>query len=74
MPSASKTWHHKATKPHTPEYEEGPQAFERFKSAMKHVLSVPHAEVQQIEAHRREVAKNPHKRGPKSKKRLAAFR
>jgi hypothetical protein len=36
---------------------------------MKHVLAVPHAEVQRkIEADRQEVAQNPKRRGPKSKK------
>jgi hypothetical protein len=52
-----------------PEYVEGPEAWTRFQSAMKKVLSVPHVEIQRrIEEHRREAAKNPNKRGPKAKK------
>lgn len=50
-------------------YEEGPQAWERFKAAMKQVVSVPHSVIQQrVEEHRKEAAKNPNRRGPKSKK------
>jgi hypothetical protein len=52
----------------TPEYVEGPEAWKRFDSAMKAVLSVPHAEIQRrVEEHRKEAAKNPNKRGPKPK-------
>jgi hypothetical protein len=36
---------------------------------MKGVLAVPHEEVQKrIEQHRKEAARNPHKRGPKPKR------
>jgi hypothetical protein len=52
-----------------PEYVEGSEAWERFQTAMKGVLAVPHAEVQRrIEQHRKEAARNPHKRGPKPKR------
>lgn len=48
---------------------EGPEAWNRFDSAMKRVIAVPHAEIQKrIEAHRREAAKNPNRRGPKPKR------
>lgn len=51
-----------------PEYVEGPEAWTRFQSAMKKVVSVPHAEIQRrIEEHREQAAKNPNKRGPKRK-------
>lgn len=47
---------------------EGPQAFERFRNAMKSALSVPHSVIQErIEQHRKQAAKNPNKRGPKRK-------
>lgn len=50
------------------EMVEGPEAFHRFEGAMKKVLSVPHSVIQQrIEEHRRESARNPHRRGPKPK-------
>jgi len=51
-----------------PEIVEGPQAWRNFQDAMKKVLSVPHAVIQErIEEHKREAARNPHKRGPKKK-------
>lgn len=54
---------------HTAEMDEGPQAFERFRNAMKAVLAVPHSVIQErIEKHRQEAAKNPNKRGPKTKR------
>jgi hypothetical protein len=43
--------------------------YERFTNLVDRVLSVPHSVVQQrIEEHRRAVAENPNRRGPKSKK------
>jgi hypothetical protein len=57
-------------KPRTAEYVEGQEAFKNFESAMKKVLSVPHSEIQRrIEAHRKESAANPNRRGPKRKER-----
>jgi hypothetical protein len=48
---------------------EGPEAFTRFRNAMKAILSVPHSAIQiEIERHRAEAAKNPNKRGPKPKR------
>jgi len=50
------------------EYVEGPEAWARFENAMRAVVRVPHAAIQQgIEEHRKESAQNPHKRGPKPK-------
>jgi hypothetical protein len=50
------------------EYVEGTEAWTRFQSAMKKVITVPHAEIQRrIEAERSEAAKNPNRRGPKPK-------
>ena len=52
-----------------PEYIEGPEACTRFRSAMGKVLAVPHSEIQRrIEEHRKEAARNPHRRGPKPRK------
>jgi len=51
------------------EMHEGPEAFERFKNAMKAVLAVPHSVIQkQVEQHRRQAAKNPNRPGPKPKR------
>ena len=47
---------------------EGTEAFTRFQTAMKKVLSVPHSEVKRrIEEHKKQAAFNPNKRGPKPK-------
>jgi len=52
----------------TPEFEEGPQAVTRFKSALRKVLSVPHSEIQRREAeYKKRAALNPKRRGPKPK-------
>jgi hypothetical protein len=54
-------------KPRT-EMIEGPEAWQRFTGAMKKIVSVPHSEIQRrIEAHRKEAAVNPKRRGPKRK-------
>lgn len=62
--------HHERMKPRrAPEMIEGPEAWNRFESAMRKVLSVPHAVIQQkIADHREQAAKNPNRRGPKPKK------
>jgi hypothetical protein len=55
-------------KPHTPEYIEGPEAYQRFDSLVRKVLSVPHEEIMRREAeYKRQSALNPRKRGPKRK-------
>ena len=47
---------------------EGPEAFKRFEAAMKKVVAVPRAVVQQrIEEQRKQAQANPNKRGPKKK-------
>lgn len=49
-----------------PEYVEGPQAAERFKAAMRKVLSVSPEELRRrVEAERQQAALNPRKRGSK---------
>jgi hypothetical protein len=54
---------------------EGPEAWIRFASVMKHVIAVPHSEIKKkIEAHRAEVAKNPNRPGPKPKTRVFVSR
>jgi len=61
-------WHYGHVKPHTTEYAEGPEAFQRFMQAMKAIVAVPHSVIQkQIEEHRKRVATNPKRRGPRRK-------
>ena len=49
---------------------EGPEAFRRFADAMRAVVAVPAETVKaKVEAHRREAAANPNRRGPKPKRR-----
>jgi hypothetical protein len=43
--------------------------FQRFNNLVDRVLSVPHSVIKQrVEEHRRAVAQNPNRRGPKPKK------
>jgi hypothetical protein len=52
-----------------PELIEGPEAFKRFDALMGAVVKVPHAVIQQrVEEHRKQSAKNPNRRGPKTKR------
>ncbi len=42
------------------------EEFKRFTTLTDALLSVPHVEIQKaVEKHKKEAAKNPHKRGPK---------
>jgi hypothetical protein len=46
--------------------------YKRFTSLVDHLLTISHKEIQQREAeYRRQVDANPHRRGPKRKKRKA---
>lgn len=49
-------------------FDEGPQAFERFRSATKSLLSVSHTEIQRREIEYKKQAVLTPKRGPKPKK------
>jgi hypothetical protein len=52
-----------------PEYNEGPEASERFVAGMKRLLSVPREEILRRESeYKKRAALNPRKRGPKPKK------
>ncbi len=53
----------------TPEYIEGPEAFRRFDEGMKQILSVPHATlIRRERAYKKRSLANPHRRGPKPKR------
>lgn len=59
----------------TPEMIEGPEAFTRFRNAMKAILAVPHSEIKtRIEEHRKQADLNPNRRGPKRKIKASASR
>ena len=46
--------------------------FDTFTELVDRVLSVPHSEIQKrVEEHRKAAAKNPHRRGPKPKRKRA---
>ena len=46
--------------------------YDAFTNLVDRVLSVPHSEIQRrVEAHRKEAAKNPNRRGPKPKRKRA---
>lgn len=52
------------------EMHEGPDAFTRFDNTVKSLLSVSHDElVRREKAYKKQVAKNPKRRGPKNPKR-----
>jgi hypothetical protein len=49
--------------------------YDAFTSLVDRVLAVPHSEIQKrVEAHRKEAAKNPHRRGPKPKRKRRVSR
>jgi hypothetical protein len=51
------------------ELHEGPEAFKRFDAMMTGVLKVPHDMIQErVQRQREQAAKNPNRRGPKSKR------
>jgi hypothetical protein len=60
----------KSTSPnHSGKNATGNVEYDRFTNLVDQVLSVPHSVIKQrVEEHRRAVARNPHRRGPKSKK------
>lgn len=48
--------------------------FGRFQDAMRRVVQVPRAKIQErVEGHRRKAAHNPKKRGPKPKPKPSAY-
>ncbi len=57
--------HNKTMKPAT--CDEGPQAFERFRSITKNLLAVPRAEIERREAEYKKTTALHPKRGPKPK-------
>ena len=55
-------------KDHHPEPIEGPEAFTRFDTLVRKVLSVPHEEIMRREAeYKKQSLENPNRRGPKPK-------
>ena len=53
----------------TSKYVEGPEAFRRFDEGVKKVLSVPHATlVRRERAYKKRSIANPHRTGPKRKR------
>ena len=60
-------------KPKPADLIEGPEAIDRFKGAMKKIISVPHSEiVRREEEYKRQSNLNPRKRGPKPKRKSAS--
>jgi len=52
---------------------EGPEASALFDALVRKVLSVPHAEIlRREEEYKKQAAQNPHKRGPKRKRKPTA--
>ena len=52
---------------------EGPEAYQRFDSTLRTLLTVPHSELMRREkAYKKQAAKNPNKRGPKPKAKPSA--
>ncbi|MGA2410098.1 MAG: hypothetical protein ABSG46_06880 [Candidatus Binataceae bacterium] len=52
---------------------EGPEAAERFKNAMKAIISIPRSEiVRREEEYKKQSMLNPRKRGPKPKQKSAS--
>jgi hypothetical protein len=57
----------------TPEMIEGPEAFTRFDNLVGSVLSIPRSVILKREAeYKKQAALNPHKRGPKPKRKSSA--
>jgi hypothetical protein len=56
------------------EMVEGPTALERFKTAMRKIIAVPHSEIMRREReYKRQSILNPRKRGPKPKQKSASL-
>jgi len=62
-----------AMKARTLDMIEGPEAYQRFDSTLRALLTVPHSElVLREKAYKKKAAKNPNKRGPKPKAKPSA--